>query len=115
MTSAMAKATRSTKMGMSMKAISRMAKHTERGCLRGVLARLMMGSGRKDSKMGMVFGEVPRESTILASGRIAGLMVRACMFGATGISMRVTGKTDLSMAKEVIFLGNFNPELAYLV
>lgn len=88
----MAKDMKNTRMETYTKAISKMAKLMAQVFLSGSQAKCMMDSGRRDLRMDMGYGGALKESTILESGRTAGLMVKACMSGATEISMKVNGR-----------------------
>jgi len=105
MISVMAKVTKSTKTGMYTRATSKTEKPMAPAYSNGILARPMTANGREASRTGQVSGEASKASTTSVSGRIPALTAKESMSGATEINMRVNGKMDLSMAKDVTFSG----------
>lgn len=102
-----AKALKNTRMETNTKVTSKKAKHMEEVFSSGSQERPMMASGSKGSRTGMGYGEVPKESTILGSGKTAEHTAKECTYGVMEINTKETGKTDSSTGLEVTYSCKF--------
>ena len=89
---------------INMKETSSEERHMVREFTIGLMAKSTMANGamgsKKDTECGVEYSEIPTS----ASGRIAKLLIMACINGRMVIVTKAVGSTALSMVKVQIFL-----------
>lgn len=60
----------------------------------GLMVKFLMGSGRKDLNMDMVYGKVLKETLMLVNGNFHRLMDMGFIFGRMVIGMKENGSKD---------------------
>lgn len=74
-----------------IKASSQREKHMEKGYISGATEKFMMESGYMELNKDMACGKAQTVNLILVNGRVAKLMVMACMFGSMETDMKESG------------------------
>lgn len=91
-------------MAINMKETLKMGKHMARESTNGQMEKCMMENGGMESKKAMEFGKEYSEIATSVSGRILKLMAMVFISGRMETDMRESGKTVLSMGKELTYL-----------
>lgn len=95
---------RGTQMGIGMRAILNLGKHTAKVCTTGPMARSMMASGAGGSKTGMACGEGYSGTATWASGKTQKHMAMESISGRTETDMKGLGPIALNTGKDLTFL-----------